>query len=101
GLAGFRIGGTARGISSLLSRFNCWLFSWPFSFGGPVALPFPFGPEILIVATSAVRRKIAPPRPATHAFAPPRYTTAKSGELVSVGWASQVTPPSLVASTRP
>src|SRR5262249_47953718 len=91
GLSGF-LGRTAFGISSRSTGA-----SPPSNFGGPplrTGGSFPTG--ILTVAIGSIRRRIAPPRPATQMFVPPRYAIANNEVLVIVGCTSHVWPASLL-----
>src|SRR6185295_16304777 len=99
GFVGFFAGGTALGMSSL-SKFN-WGGVSSFNFGASRPMGPIFGTLIFTVARSVVRLRMAPPRPATQAFGPPRYATPNRAELVRVVCVCHVTPPSLVAKTTP
>src|SRR5713226_5844363 len=72
GFKGFFSFGTARGMSPSSKSIDGGLFSWPCSFGGsPRRAGGSFGIGILTVATAVLRRRIAPPLPATQALSPP------------------------------
>jgi hypothetical protein len=77
GRAGF-FGGTAFSISSL--SIGSSSFADPPLKTGAIRVT-----GMLTVAIGSERRRIAPPRPATQTFVPPRYAIENNGELVIVG----------------
>ena len=86
--AGF-FGGFAFGISSAsITAFS--------NFGAPLNNGGNFVTGRLTVAIGSTRLRIAPPRPATQTFVPPRYAIENNDVLVIDGWISHVCPASLL-----